>query len=51
MSQEPGAMLEYQGQTVSLLWQSKQAFRASALLARLFQAGSLVTGGFAWSRP
>jgi len=44
-------MLEYHGQTVSLLWQSKQAFRASALVAGLFQTGSLVTGGFARSRP
>ena len=38
-------MLEYQGQTVSLLWQSKQALTAVSRVAAESHAGSPVTGG------
>ena len=52
MSQDIGATFVYEGHAVSLLWQSKQAVTASA--PRVFggsQAGSALTGGFAWWRP
>src|SRR6185369_16621603 len=39
-SQETGAIFEYQGQTVSLLWQSKQARLTRSLVAGLSQTGS-----------
>ena len=51
LSQETGAMFVYQGQSVSLLWQSKQAATASARVSGESQAGSAITGGFEWSRP
>ena len=35
-------MSEYQGQTDSLLWQSKQARLASSRVSGLFQRGSLI---------
>jgi len=44
-------MLEYQGHTVSLLWQSKQARFANARVCGLSQAGSFTTGGFVCWRP
>src|SRR4026207_143851 len=51
INQDMGAMLEYQGQTVSFEWQSKQARWASSLVAGEFQAGSATIGGLSWSRP
>ena len=39
-------MFAYQGQTVSLLWQSKQAFTAVSRVAAESHAGSPVIGGF-----
>ena len=50
-SQDTGAIWEYQGHTVSPLWQSKQARRNNALVAGEFHAGSPVAGGFKWLRP
>src|SRR5271165_6922749 len=50
-SQDTGATFEYQGQVVSLLWQSKQARRISALVSGESHAGSLVDGGLVWSWP
>jgi len=44
-SQETGAMLLYHGQTVSLLWQSKQARSASARVSVESHDGSCATGG------
>ncbi|HSR06243.1 MAG TPA: hypothetical protein VLM42_03765, partial [Bryobacteraceae bacterium] len=49
--QDTGAILEYQGHTVWLLWQSKQARRINSLVAGEFHAGSLVAGGFVCVRP
>jgi hypothetical protein len=47
---ESGATFEYR-QTVSLLWQSKQARTASARVRGESQAGSSRAGGFVWFRP
>jgi len=46
-----GRDVEYHGHTVSLLWQSKQARRISALVSAESHAGSLVAGGLVWMRP
>jgi hypothetical protein len=47
-SHENGATFEYQGHTVSLLWQSKQARRIRAMVTAESHAGSLVAGGLVW---
>jgi len=43
---DTGATWEYQGQTVSLLWQSKQARWIRSLVRGEFHAGSPLAGGF-----
>ena len=50
-SHDCGATLLYQGQVVSLLWQSKHARLASSRVRCESQTGSLVTRGFEWLRP
>src|SRR5579862_1500391 len=50
-SQDTGATWEYQGHTVRLLWQSKQARRNKSRDSGAFHAGSRVAGGFVWSWP
>src|SRR5258706_7624857 len=50
-SHDTGATLEYHGQTVSLLWQSKQARWPSARVCGLSQFGSLTTAGVGFATP
>src|SRR6266536_1782583 len=49
LSHEAGATCAYQGQTVSLLWQSKQARTASARVSALSHRGSTRAGGLVWA--
>ena len=51
INHEIGAMLEYQGQIVWLLCQSKHARTVNSRVRGLSQAGSTFTDGFMCSRP